>query len=152
MVRTAAIIVAALCLWPALAAAQTCDGSEEANRRVVVAFYEEALVGLKPRAGFERYVAADFVEHKPDVEGGNREGVIRFLEGLIAEVPDPRWEILRTLADGDLVFLHAKFTPAAGAPAYAIADVFRLRDCRIVEHWDVVGPPPEEPKNPHPRF
>lgn len=151
MLRLASVL-AAVCLWPTLATAQTCDGSEESNRRVVLAFYQEALVGLSPRSGFERYVASEFVEHKPDVEGGDREGVIRYLEALIASVPEPRWEVLRTLADGDHVFLHARFTPAPGASAYAVADVFRLRDCRIVEHWDVVAPPPDDAKNPHPRF
>jgi predicted SnoaL-like aldol condensation-catalyzing enzyme len=51
-----------------------------------------------------------------------------------------------------MVFLHARFTPAAGAPAYALADVFRVRNCRIAEHWDVVAPPPREQRNPHSRF
>jgi predicted SnoaL-like aldol condensation-catalyzing enzyme len=51
-----------------------------------------------------------------------------------------------------MVFLHARFTPAAGAPPYAIADIFRLKGCKIVEHWDVVAPPPKQQRNPHPRF
>jgi predicted SnoaL-like aldol condensation-catalyzing enzyme len=51
-----------------------------------------------------------------------------------------------------MVFLHARFTPAPGAPSYAIADVFRLHGCRIAEHWDIVAPPPDEQLNPNPRF
>ena len=132
--------------------AQHCDGSPASNRRIVVAFYTEGLIGLQPRRAFERYMAPDFVEHKPDVPQGTRETAATFLEELIADVPEPRWEVLRTIAEGNLVFLHARFTPAAGAPAYAIADVFRLKECKIAEHWDVVAPPPKDQRNPNPRF
>jgi predicted SnoaL-like aldol condensation-catalyzing enzyme len=134
------------------ASGSRCDGSGEANRRVVLAFYQEGLIGLQPRAAFERYMASDFVEHKPDVPQGTREAAATFLEQLITNVPQPRWEVLRTIAEGDMVFLHGRFTPAAGAPPYAIADVFRLENCKIAEHWDVVAPPPKEQRNPNPRF
>ena len=133
-------------------AASSCNGSAEANRRIVLAFYNEGLVGLQPRAAFERYMTPQFVEHKPDVPQGTREAAATFLEQLIANVPQPRWEVVRTIAEGDLVFLHGRFTPAAGAPAYAIADVFRLEGCKIAEHWDVVAPPPKDQRNQNPRF
>ena len=127
-------------------------GSIEENRQIVLAFYNEGLVGLKPRQAFGRYMSSDFVEHKPDVPEGTRAETAAFLEKLIADVTTARWKIERTIAEGDMVFLHARFSPAPGAPEYALADVFRLRDCKIVEHWDVVGAPPEEQLNPHPRF
>lgn len=129
-----------------------CKPSVDSNRKTVIAFYELALVNLKPRAGFERYASPDFIEHKPDVPHGTRESTITFLEELIAGMPKPRWEILRTIAEGDMVFLHARFTPAEGAKPYAVADVFRLKNCKIVEHWDVVAGPPEEQRNPNSRF
>jgi len=133
---------------PSVSGAQ-CD-----NRAVVVAFYTEALVQpeREPRAAFERYMAPDFIEHKPDIPDGTREATASFLEGVIAAVPDARWEIVRTIAEGDLVFLHVRFTPREGAPAYAIADVFRVQGCRIVEHWDVVAGPVEGAMNPNSRF
>jgi predicted SnoaL-like aldol condensation-catalyzing enzyme len=133
-------------------AASSCNGSAEANRRIVLAFYEEGLVGLQPRAAIERYMAPQFVEHKPDVPQGTREATAMFLEQLIANVPQARWDVVRTIAQDDMVFLHGRFTPAQGAPAYAIADVFRLENCMIAEHWDVVAPPPAEQRNPNSRF
>lgn len=129
-----------------------CDGSAQANRRIVLAFYNEGLVGRQPEAAFMRYVAPEFVEHKPDVPNGTREATAAFLSQLIAEVPSARWEIVRTVAEKDMVFLHARFTPATGSPAYALADIFRVKDCKIVEHWDVVGAPPKEQLNPNSRF
>jgi predicted SnoaL-like aldol condensation-catalyzing enzyme len=97
-------------------------------------------------------VADSFVEHKPDIPGGTKEATAAFLEELIKEMPAPKWEIVRTIAENDLVFLHARFTPADGAEPYAIADVFRLKTCQIVEHWDVVAGPPKVSRNPHSRF
>jgi predicted SnoaL-like aldol condensation-catalyzing enzyme len=147
------LLAAALAELPSQAAqADKCQASPKTNRQIVLDFYKLGLVGLQPRAAFERYVSPDFIEHKPDVEGGTREAAAAYLETLIKNVPKPRWDILRTVAEGDFVFLHARFTPAPDAPAYAVADLFRLEGCRIVEHWDVVASPPAKQINPNPRF
>jgi predicted SnoaL-like aldol condensation-catalyzing enzyme len=130
----------------------SCEPTAEASRNLVLSFYKEALIDKRPRAAFEQYVSPAFVEHKPDVPNGGRLAVADFLGGLIKELPDAKWEILRTVAEKDFVFLHARFTPASGAPSYAIADLFRIADCAIVEHWDVVGPPREGQPNSNSRF
>ena len=134
------------------AVGMSCDGSTETNRTIVLAFYHEGLLARQPEQAFLRYMAPDFVEHKPDIPKGTREDTAEFLAQIIAEMPEARWEIVRTIAEGDMVFLHARFTPASGAPSYALADIFRVNDCKIVEHWDVVGPPPKEQVNPNSRF
>lgn len=150
--RLAVAAIAIAMAAPAQAAPSACDASAEGHRRVVLDFYRLGLVERQPRAAFERYMAADFIEHKPDVAGGTRASTAAYLENLMKILPQGRWEVLRTVAERDLVFLHARFTPTPGAPAYAIADLFRLKDCRIVEHWDVVAGPPEAQVNPNPRF
>jgi predicted SnoaL-like aldol condensation-catalyzing enzyme len=129
-----------------------CEPTAEASRNLVVSFYTKALIEKQVRAAFEQYVSPEFVEHKPDVPAGSRSVVVNFLEGLIKEIPSAQWEILRTVAEKDLVFLHARFSPAPGAPPYAIADVFRVENCTIVEHWDVVGPTREGMPNTNSRF
>lgn len=125
----------------------TCEPSTETSRNLVLSFYRKALVDKNIRPAFEQYVASGFVEHKPDVAGGTRAAVVDFLEAMVEELPDARWEILRTGAENDLVFLHARFFPTPGASPYAIADLFRVENCSIVEHWDVVGPPRESQQN-----
>jgi len=122
------------------------------NRTVVLEFYRLGLAGRQPVEAFARFVAPCFIEHKPDLENPTREGSAAFLEKLMLELPVATWEVVRTIAEGDFVFLHARFVPAPGAPPYAIADVFRLHEGLIVEHWDVVGGPLANPKNLHSRF
>lgn len=153
MRRTIGMIVAMS--WFTAAACSLASSKRDTarqNRESVIAFYQEALINRNVRTAFERYMSSGFVEHKADVPNGDRGATIAFLEKLIKDVPDPKWEILRVAAENDLVFLHARFTPAHGAPSYAIVDVFRIKDGRIVEHWDVISGPPREQRNPNPRF
>ena len=151
----ATTILLAACSSGALAetkAKAMCEPTAEGSRNLVVSFYTKALVEKQVRAAFEQYVSPEFVEHKPDVPVGDRSVVVEFLEGLMKQIPNAQWEILRTVAEKDLVFLHARFSPAPGAPPYAIADVFRIENCVVVEHWDVVGPPREGMPNTNSRF
>lgn len=62
-------------------------------------------------------------------------------------------DIRRTAVNGDIVWLHVKTTGFNGEPL-AIVDIFRVKDCKIVEHWDVIQPIPplSESKNSHPMF
>ena len=124
----------------------------EDSRDLVLAFYNEALVRRSPRTAFMRFMSPDFIEYKPDIEGGTRSQAAEFLEGLMENLPNVSWEVVRTVAEGNLVVLHARFTPSPGAPAYAIADFFRVQHGLIVEHWDVVAGPPSDQRNPNSRF
>ena len=45
----------------------------------------------------------------------------------------------RILVDGDLAVVHLKAS-RPGAPDTAVADFYRIRDGRLVEHWDVLQP------------
>jgi predicted SnoaL-like aldol condensation-catalyzing enzyme len=126
--------------------------SAEANRQSVLNFYRLGLQEKKPTQAFARFAAPDFIEHKPDVPDPTRDGAAAFLEALVAELPSATWDVIRTVAEGDFVVVHARFIPAPGAPAYAIVDIFRLRAGLIVEHWDVVAGPPASARNPLPRF
>jgi predicted SnoaL-like aldol condensation-catalyzing enzyme len=97
-------------------------------------------------------MSEDFVDHKTSIPVGTRAAAIEYLENLIKELPNPTWEVVRTISEGNLVFLHARFTPDHNAPAYAIGDVFRLENDKIVEHWDIIGEPVKEQHNPNSRF
>lgn len=143
------LVLATLLCAPADAeSSSSCRPTVESSRTLVLDFYREALIRKRPRIAFERYMSPDFVEHKQDVPEGTRTAVAAFLEGLMQELPQARWEILRSVAEPGLVMLHVRFEPAPGAPAYMIVDVFRVEGCRIVEHWDVVAPPRDPVSSP----
>ena len=133
-------------------AATTNRMTTQATRSVAESFYRQALEQKRVRAAFEAFASPEMIEHKADVASGDREGIIRFLEGLMAQLPEARWRMIRSVAEGDMAVIHATMTPVPGAPPYTIADFFRIADGRIVEHWDVVAAPPRDAPNPLPRF
>lgn len=51
-------------------------------------------------------------------------------------------ETARTIADGDLVLTHRRVTTMADPRGVAYADLYRVRDGKIVAHWEVVQPIP----------
>lgn len=52
-------------------------------------------------------------------------------------------QIERTVADGDFVLVHRRVTTKADPRGTAHADLYRVRDGKIADHWDVVQPIPE---------
>jgi len=144
-----AVVLGLLFALPAFGAGTPVSPDPKA---VVLAFYKLALQDFKPAEAFARYTAPDFIEHSADTPGGTPQATVVFLQDLIKKSPDPKWEIVRTIAEGDLVFLHVRVTPAPKAPPIAIAEVFRVRGDKIVEHWDVIQHAPEQPVNPRSMF
>lgn len=62
------------------------------------------------------------------------------LRGLAGNLPaDFGYELVRTIAEGDLVVLHGIYTGFGPAPLVAF-DVFRAEGDRVVEHWDSLAP------------
>jgi predicted SnoaL-like aldol condensation-catalyzing enzyme len=92
------------------------------------------------------------VEHSADSPGGTAQSTVDFLDGLIKKSPEPKWEIVRVIAEGDLVFLHVRFTPAKGATPVIVGEIFRVRNGKLAEHWDIIQHAPEHPVNPNPVF
>ena len=147
MKRWFTVMLCLLLMMPALAA----DTSQN-SKTVVLAFYKLALQDFKPAEAFARYAAPDFVEHSADSAGGTAQSTVAFLNDLLKKFPDPKWEIVRAVAEGELVFLHVRVTPAPDAPAIAVAEIFRVHKGKIIEHWDVIQHAPEHPVNPRSMF
>jgi predicted SnoaL-like aldol condensation-catalyzing enzyme len=56
------------------------------------------------------------------------------------------------IAEGDLVMTHGLIPTSPEDRGMAAADIFRLEDGKIVEHWDVVQPVPETSANDNTMF
>jgi predicted SnoaL-like aldol condensation-catalyzing enzyme len=111
-----------------------------------------ALMDFRPKEAFAQYAASDFIEHSADSVGGTSESTVDFLTDLIRKSPQPKWEIVRAVAENDMVFLHVRFTPAKGAAPIAVGEIFRVRNGKIAEHWDIIQHSPEHPVNPNSIF
>jgi predicted SnoaL-like aldol condensation-catalyzing enzyme len=123
---------------------------EEANKKVVLEFYDRAL-NQKDFEGAAKHFGPRYIQHNPLAADGI-EGFKKFIEFRSQRFPNARNEIKRALADGDLVMVHAHSIREPGERGSAIVDIFRLENGRIVEHWDVIQPVPEKANNDNGMF
>lgn len=123
---------------------------EEANKKVVVDFYEKAL-NQKDFDAASKHLGARYTQHNPRVADGP-EAFKGFLQMLREKAPTSHNEIKRVFADGDFVILHVHAKRDPGARGTAVVDIFRLENGKIVEHWDVLQDVPEQSANDNTMF
>jgi predicted SnoaL-like aldol condensation-catalyzing enzyme len=122
----------------------------ETNKQTVLDFYE---VGLNQR-DFEaarKLIGPTYTQHNPRIADGI-EGFRGFLDELRESFPKLRAEVKRIVAQDDYVVAHVHGIRVPGQLGTAIVDFFRLEDGKIVEHWDVMQPIPEEAANQNGMF
>jgi len=122
----------------------------ELNRQIMADFAEIFYHERDVRRAFERYVSVEqYIQHNPTI-GDGREAAIAALHDKFAH-PNARFEIKKILVDGDLAVVHVRAFPSGGKEA-AVADFYRIRDGKIVEHWDVLQLVPETAQNTNTMF
>jgi predicted SnoaL-like aldol condensation-catalyzing enzyme len=119
----------------------------EVNKSIVAEFYEKVLNGHNLDI-VDRYMHADYIQHNPLAAQGSA-GFIEFHKKFFAAIPDAQTAVNRMVAEGDLVFVHSTYTgthkgkglldlpPTGNKVCYDVVDMFRLRDGKLCEHWDV---------------
>ncbi len=125
------------------------SGTLEQNKKLVTAFYD-AAINQKNYDAAVKYLGAEYKQHNPTAANG-KEGLKAFIDFLKARFPSQRGEIKRVVAEGDLVVLHVHSTRGDG-PGRAIVDIFRVKDGKVVEHWDVIQDIPEKAANSNGMF
>ena len=139
-----------LALASSSAMAATSEAQQEANRKAVLAFYDKGL-NQKDADAALAYVGNRYVQHNPGAADGP-DGFRKFIGFLREKFPNSHSEIKRSFVDGDYVILHVHAVREPGTRGNAIIDIFKLEDGKIVEHWDVVQPIPENPANNNTMF
>ena len=116
--------------------------SVEENKAVVLRYMHEVINEQRLDA-LDELMAEDWIAHNPGEPNG-RENLKAFLGGMMRQAPDVYADVKRVVAEGDLVVTHTHYTmskehrgddwaPSSGA----VADIFRLENGKIVEHWDI---------------
>ncbi|OKO71112.1 nuclear transport factor 2 family protein [Bradyrhizobium sp. NAS96.2] len=145
-----AVAALLLALASSTAMAAPSEAQQEANRKAVLAFYDKGL-NQKDADAALAYVGNRYVQHNPGAADGP-DGFRKFIGFLREKFPNSHSEIKRSFVDGDYVILHVHAVREPGTRGNAIVDIFKLEDGKIVEHWDVVQPIPENPANNNTMF
>lgn len=102
--------------------------------------YLEGIRDGDARRAVEQYTGDRYTQHSTGVRDGV-EGFVEFFEAFIERTPKRDISILRTIADGRYVFVHAAQNLNDGETRWVTTDLFHTDgNDRIIEHWDVISP------------
>jgi predicted SnoaL-like aldol condensation-catalyzing enzyme len=101
------------------------------NKEIVLEVLKRAFIDRDPTV-VEQYFGNNYKQHNPLIPNGPSAiaAIIPTLTGLT-------YEPGMSVADGDLVMVHGRYTGLGPKPMVAV-DIFRVESGRVVEHWDVM--------------
>ena len=106
---------------------------QEKNKTLVLDAFD-TLFNKRDYAAAEKYWSPDYIQHSAHIEPG-RDGLFN----LIRSAPDTlRYEHQLIVAEGDYVIVHGRFSGNGRPVAWIAADIVRIENGRLAEHWDVL--------------
>ena len=103
------------------------------NKALVLAAFA-TLFNTRDSAAAERFWSPHDVQHSAHIAPG-REGLF----GLVKSLPPTlRYEPGVIAADGDFVIVHGRFSGIGQPVNWIAADILRIENGILVEHWDVI--------------
>jgi len=123
---------------------------QEARNKALVLEAFETLFNRRDYSAAERYWSPHYIQHSAHIPPG-REGLFDLVRNTPATM---RYENALTVADGDYVLLHGRFSGIGQPAAWVVVDIVRLEGGRLAEHWDVIQDEAtkEQSKSGHPMF
>jgi predicted SnoaL-like aldol condensation-catalyzing enzyme len=109
------------------------SNSSEKNKRIVLEAFD-TLFNKRDYVAAERYWSPNYIQHSAHIPAG-RDGLLGMIRSL---PPTLKYEPGVVVADGDFVILHGRFSGIGLPTNWIVADVVRLKDGILVEHWDVI--------------
>ena len=103
------------------------------NKALVLAAFD-TLFNKRDYAAAERFWSPHDVQHSAHIEPG-RDGLLNLIKGL---PPTLKYEPGTIVAEGDFVIVHGRFSGFGLPVNWIAADILRIENGRLVEHWDVI--------------
>jgi predicted SnoaL-like aldol condensation-catalyzing enzyme len=79
-------------------------------------------------------LVANYIQHSAHIEPG-RDGLFNLIKSL---PPTLKYESGTIVAGGDFVIVHGRFSNFGQRVNWIAADIVRIKDGILVEHWDVI--------------
>ena len=106
---------------------------EETNKRLVLEAFD-TLFNKRDYQAAERFWSPNYIQHSAHIKPG-RDGLFELIRSSPATL---RYEPGTIVADGDYVIVHGRFTNTGKPRNWIAADVVRVADGLLAEHWDVL--------------
>jgi predicted SnoaL-like aldol condensation-catalyzing enzyme len=108
--------------------------SKEARNKGLVLKAFDTLFNKRDYAEAGRFWSAKYVQHSAHIAPG-REGLFDLIKSL---PPTLKYEAGTIVADGDSVIVHGRFSDFGLPVNWIAADIVRIEDGLLIEHWDVI--------------
>jgi predicted SnoaL-like aldol condensation-catalyzing enzyme len=109
------------------------QATQDRNKALVLEAFD-TLFNRRDYAAAERYWSPNYIQHSAHIAPG-RDGLFTLVKSLPST---HRYEPGVIVAEGDYVIVHGRFS-GTGRPAnWIAADILRIEDGVLVEHWDVL--------------
>jgi predicted SnoaL-like aldol condensation-catalyzing enzyme len=106
---------------------------EEKNKALVLRAFD-TLFNKRDYATAEQFWSRQYIQHSAHIAPG-REGLFDLVKSL---PPTLTYYAGTIVAEGNFVIVHGRFS-GFGAPAnWIAADILRIENGLLVEHWDVI--------------
>jgi predicted SnoaL-like aldol condensation-catalyzing enzyme len=106
---------------------------EERNKALVLEAFD-TLFNKRDYEAAARYWSPDYIQHSAHIAPG-RAGLFNLIRSLPASL---RYEAGVILADKDFVIVHGRFSGHGRPRSWIAADILRIVDGVLAEHWDVL--------------
>lgn len=106
---------------------------EEKNKALVLEAFD-TLFNLRDYVAAERYWSTEYIQHSAHIAPG-REGLFNLIKSI---PPTLKYEPGTIVADGDFVIVHGRYSGIGQPVNWIVADIVRIEDGILVEHWDVI--------------
>jgi predicted SnoaL-like aldol condensation-catalyzing enzyme len=105
-----------------------------ASNKAIVLIAFDTLFNRRDYTAAERFWSPDYVQHSAHIAPG-REGLFELTKALPETL---RYENGFAVAEGDIVILHGRFSGHGLRRDWVVADIVRLENGVLAEHWDVI--------------
>ena len=109
------------------------SSTAEQNKALVLRAFD-TLFNKRDYAAAERFWSPGYIQHSAHIEPG-RAGLFNLIKGL---PPTLKHEPGLIMAEGDFVIVHGRFSGHGLPKNWIAADILRVVDGLLVEHWDVI--------------
>jgi predicted SnoaL-like aldol condensation-catalyzing enzyme len=106
---------------------------QEKNKALVLEAFD-TLFNKRDYVAAERYWSPDYIQHSAHIAPG-REGLFNLIKSL---PPTLKYEPGAIVADGEFVMVHGRFSDFGLPVNWIAADILRIKDGILIEHWDVI--------------
>ena len=106
---------------------------EERNKTLVLEAFN-TLFNKRDYESAARYWSPNYIQHSAHIEPG-REGLFNLIKASPASL---KYEPGVIVAEGDLVIVHGRFSGTGLPRNWIAADIVRIADGVLAEHWDVL--------------